>query len=146
MLAFHHFTAKDLEPAAKAYVSCFNAPPWDDEWTVNSAKQRLETLLQFPGAVGLVATQDSKIIGLVIGHCEPWSDGQHFYLNEMCIDPAQQRSRVGEALLDELFQVLRAQDISSVYLLTDVGTGAASFYRKNRFEDAPSSVKLWRDL
>ncbi len=143
---FQRFTTSDLEQGAKVYVSCFNAPPWDDNWTLDDAKKRLETLLQFPGAIGLVATRESRIVGLAIGHCEPWSDGRHFYLNEMCIDPAEQRSGIGGALLREFLQVLREEGISSLYLLTDTGTGAEAFFRKNGFEDDSFSVKLWLDL
>ena len=75
MLAFHRFTGADLELAAKVYVSCFKAPPWNDDWSLKASTKRLEILLRFPGAIGLVATDSGKIVGLAIGHSEPWADG-----------------------------------------------------------------------
>jgi N-acetylglutamate synthase-like GNAT family acetyltransferase len=86
------------------------------------------------------------MVGLVIGHCEPWVDGQHYYLNEMCVDPHAQRGGVGEALLAEVCKTLRAAGVSSVYLLTETSTGAESFFRKLGFEADEASVKLWRDV
>ena len=85
-------------------------------------------------------------MGLVIGHSEPWADGLHFYLNELCIAPERQREGVGEALLDEVLGELRMQGISSVYLLTETSTGAESFFRKHGFEVDSSTVKLWREI
>ncbi len=146
MLTFQPLTGDNVEAAAKVYVDCFNAPPWEDDWSLADAVKRLQTLLQFPGSASLVAKRDSKIVGLVIGHCEPWSDGLHLYLNEMCVDPQEQCTGIGQTLLDEFFRQLRAQDIVSVYLLTDKDSGAESFFRKNGFEDDSSSIKLWREI
>jgi aminoglycoside 6'-N-acetyltransferase I len=146
MLAFHRFTAADLESAAKVYVSCFNVPLWNDDWSLKAATKRLETLLRFPGAIGFVATGSEKIVGLAIGHSEPWADGRHFYLNELCIEPERQRQGVGETLLGEVPGELRSQGISSVYLLTETSTAAESFFRKHGFEIDSSAVKLWREI
>ena len=87
MLRFDRFTHADLEQAARLYIACFNAPPWEDGWSAENATRRLETLLQFPGAMGLIAFRSTKMVGLAIGHCEPWAGGQHYYLNEMCVEP-----------------------------------------------------------
>ena len=146
MLAFHPFTADDVEQAARLYVACFNAPPWDDDWSADAAERRLETLLQFPGAIGLISTSSTKMVGLAIGHCEPWADGLHYYLNEICVESEAQRNGVGEALLDEICKTLRAEGVSSVYLLTEISTAAESFFRKQGFEADEVSVKLWRDV
>ena len=64
----------------------------------------------------------------------------------MCIAAEVQREGVGEALLDEVCKALRAEGVSSVYLLTDLATGAESFFRKQGFETDEASVKLWRDV
>jgi len=146
MLTFQPFTDDNVEAAAKVYVDCFNAPPWEDDWSLVDAVKRLQTLLRFPGSASLVAKRDSKIIGLVIGHSEPWSDGLHFYLNEMCVDPQEQRSGIGQILLEAFFRELRTQGIASVYLLTGRHSGAESFFSKNGFEDDSSSIKLWREI
>jgi hypothetical protein len=66
MLRIHRFTTADLEQAARLYVTCFNAPPWDDDWSSGSATRRLETLLKLPGAMGLVAFRKTEMVGLTV--------------------------------------------------------------------------------
>lgn len=44
MLVFHAFSNDHLSRAARMYATCFNAPPWEDGWTVEEATKRLETL------------------------------------------------------------------------------------------------------
>lgn len=115
MLAFRRFTDNDIAEAAGVYVSCFNAPPWNDDWSIEAARKRLETLLQFPGTTALVATYYRRIVGLATCHCEPWSDGMHFYLNEMCIEAEEQRKGVGEVLMKFLRSFERPVSPACIY-------------------------------
>lgn len=146
MLTFHQFTAAHVAQAARVYTTCFNAPPWEDNWAVEAASKRLETLLSFPNAVGVVAARSSHLVGLAIGHGEPWTDGLHFYLNELCIHPTEQRQGMGEALLNELMRELRARGVSSMFLFTEKSSLAESFFLEQGFEPDPSSLKLWRTV
>jgi len=146
MLTFHQFTTEHVVRAARLYTTCFNAPPWDDNWTVEAASKRLETLLSFPNAVGMVAARSAHLVRLAIGHGEPWTDGLHFSLNELCIHPAEQRQGIGEALLEELMQELRARGVRSMFLFTEKSSLSESFFREKGFEPDPSSLKLWRTV
>lgn len=146
MISFQPFETEHLGQAARIYADCFNAPPWNDGWTVGAALKRLKTLLDFPNAFGLVAIRSEALLGLALGHCEPWSDGLHFYLNELCIDPVAQRQRIGRALLDELLRRLRRQGIGSVFLLTEESSAAEAFFIEQGFEVDTSSAKLWKKV
>lgn len=146
MLSFRAFTSDDVGEAARLYIACFNAEPWNDDWSLEAANNRLDTLLRFPIAIGAVALRNRRLVGLAIGQCEPWMDGQSYYLNEMCVDPEEQRRGVGEGLLNEVIRQLRELDVASLYLLTEASTGADSFFRKNGFETDTSCLKLWREI
>ena len=145
MLKFHPFTTKHLKQAAKVYTACFNAAPWHEGWTSENSLNRLTVLLEIPSSIGIVATQDKQLIGLSIGHCELWTDQAHFYLNELCVNPTDQRKEIGKKLLDELMTELRNRKIVSVFLLTEHASGAESFFLAQEFETDSSTVKLWRD-
>ena len=69
------FTSDYLEKASEVYAECFNGPPWFDGWTHDTAKARLSTLLDYPNSIGVVAIHSERVIGFVLGNCEPWSDG-----------------------------------------------------------------------
>lgn len=41
-LQYRTFTAADIPLVAELYVASFNAPPWNDAWTVETAQQTVE--------------------------------------------------------------------------------------------------------
>jgi ribosomal protein S18 acetylase RimI-like enzyme len=139
------FSTDHLERASKVYTACFNGPPWHDNWSQETARVRLQILLDYPNAIGFVAIRNEELVGLVMGNCEPWSDGISYYLNELCVSLNEQRSGIGESLLDNLLKELKNREVESVYLLTEHSSGAESFFLNQGFEADPSTVKLWRN-
>ena len=140
------FRSEHVPEASRVYAQCFNLPPWEEGWSLDVAAQRLEMLLAFPTAVGVVARQQGHVVGLAIGHVEPFADGSHFYLSEICVSSAHQRSGVGDALLDVLSALLREDGVLYIWLLTERALAGESFFRKQGFEDDSDSVKLWRKV
>lgn len=121
------FTAAHLDAAARLYVAVFNAAPWHDRWTTATAHRRLAETLATPNALGF-ALLDDDLVGFVLGHAEPWFDGDHFYLKEMCIRADRQRGGLGSRLLRHLEGALREQGVGRIYLLTAREGPAAAFY------------------
>lgn len=140
------FETQNLSEAGAVYAACFNEPPWQDGWTNESAVQRLEALLQFPTALSQIAFLEGSLVGLAIGHVEPWVDGPHFYLSELCVSPAHRNRRVGSALMEGLLGRLSMCGVVSVYLLTERASAAEGFFRAHDFARDSDSIKLWRQL
>ena len=145
-LEFRRLEPAHLPAAARIYADCFNAPPWEDGWSDERASYRLEALLAFPTAAGCVALQRDNLVGFALGHAEPWTDGAHFYLNELCVEMGQQRQGIGSALLGHLVCELRQGGIGAVYLLTEHASAAEAFFVQQGFEHDAGTAKLWRDL
>lgn len=145
-LHFQTFGAAHLHEAGALCAVCFNSPPWNDGWTAESASTRLAALLAFPTSVGCVVSRQERLLGLALGHLEPWTDGLHFYLSELCIDPKGQRRGVGAALLADLMRRLGEYGIRIVYLPTEPASGAEPFFREQQFQDDALALKLWRDI
>jgi GNAT superfamily N-acetyltransferase len=106
-------------------MECFNAPPWNDGWSREAARERLSDILtagQFRGAVALAG---SSVVGMLLGQRERWVAGYDFNLLEMCVDPASQRSGIGTRLLKHMIQALRMEHIGKVYLITAQAKRAA---------------------
>ncbi len=140
------FEPKHLEKASKVYTDCFNGAPWYDGWTQGAAKARLATLLNYPNFIGLVAIQNQEMVGLVIGNYEPWSDGNSYYLNELCVSTEKQRSGIGYTLLEHLTSELRKHKVESIYLLTEHSSTAEAFFLKQGFEADSTTIKLWNSI
>lgn len=65
----------DMEHVAALYREVFNAPPWNDAWTDETASRRLTETLQTPQAFGLLLWLDGVLVGVAMGHQEQWFDG-----------------------------------------------------------------------
>src|ERR1700744_6312735 len=89
----------DLAAITSVYVECFNAPPWHDGWSFAAAHERLSAYLETRQFRGAIALSEQTVVGLLIGQKERWVNGFHFFLQEMCVAPSQQRRGVGRALL-----------------------------------------------
>jgi GNAT superfamily N-acetyltransferase len=76
----------------------FNAEPWNDKYTLDTAKEQLVWHLRVPGCEGLVSVSDG-IVALAIGYGLP-TDVEHvFNLSIFCVRPDVQRTGVGTRLL-----------------------------------------------
>ena len=127
LTAFRNFTMWDFDGCAKLYIQAFNAPPWNDRWTVAAATKRLKDLFHTPGFIGLVAEQ-GQAVGMVLGHIEQWFDGPVFYLREICVEPSRQGQGVGKALMRELTASLETMGVKKVYLLTNRNNPSETFF------------------
>lgn len=122
-----------LASCARLYVEVFNSPPWDETWTVPIALTRLQEIAGTPGYLGLGLHCGPDLVGFVLGYCESFLDGQHFYIKEMCVRADRQRQGLGTALMEALQTRLVGLDIKKIYLLTARHTPAAAFYSKQGF-------------
>lgn len=138
------FEETDLRPAADLYAPVFNAAPWHDLWTADTAYRRLADLWTSPGAVGVTARAAGLLVGFVVAQREQWYEGEHCYLREMCVSTDQQRTGVGSGLLAALADRLPPR--THLYLLTARGTGAESFYRSHGFVVSERMAMLGRTL
>lgn len=130
------FAVGHLAAAADLYVTVFNSAPWHDRWTAATARLRLADILATPGAFGF-ALLDGDLLGFALGFAEPWFDGAHFYLKEMCVRTDCQRMGLGSRLLRHLEQALQERRIDRVYLLTAHEGPAQAFYAKHGYYTSP---------
>jgi len=128
MLEIRNAVIDDLDAVTAVFVACFNAPPWNDGWSFTVARDRLEAIFDARHFRGALAISDGVVIGLLLGQKERWVDAFHFNLQEMCVLPDRQRSRVGDALLRHVTEELRREGTEKIYLITGPESGAAAFY------------------
>lgn len=126
---------RDLAACSSLYAETFNAPPWNEDWRVADAAQRLRDILATPRAHGVCAsTADGAMTGFAVGRRERYGSEDHFLLQEMCVDAALQRQGQGTALLEALRGHL--PDVRRWYLLTARDSAASTFYERNGFRPA----------
>jgi aminoglycoside 6'-N-acetyltransferase I len=98
------FKPEHLDECAHLFMTAFNAEPWNDEYTLDTAKKQLAWHLEVPGCEGLVSVNDG-IVAFAIGYREPTDVRDVFHLSIFCVRPDVQRTRVGSRLMHTLEEV-----------------------------------------
>lgn len=123
---------KDLAACARLFARVFSAEPWNEPWDDELAQSRLAHFHASSGFLGVVA-QRQEVIGFALGNLEPFCTGTLFYLREMCVGTQQQSKGVGTQLYRTLQRELESRHVRAIYLATDRGIPAASFYQRLGF-------------
>ena len=126
------FNKDHLDECAHLLVSTFNAEPWNKNWTLDTAKQELTWTMKAPGFVGLVSL-DEGVVAFATGYREPDDRREVFYLKTFCVRPEAQGTGVGSRLIEYLKEHLGWNGVNTIYLITNKGTPAEAFYRKNGY-------------
>ncbi len=140
------FQNSDLDACVKLYVAIFEQPPWNEVWERAVVRERLEQMLATPGFFGVVATEQEGVTGFAMGVSEPWHEGYHFHLKEMCIESSRQRQGLGRRLLEYLADELAERDVKRIYLLTARGDMSEAFYQKAGFHTSPKMILMARKM
>lgn len=102
--------------------------------------------MRTPGFLGVVIGRGEGIQGFAMGVAEPWHEGYHFYLKEMCVETGRQRQGLGSRLLEYLTDELSRQEVERIYLLTARGDMSEAFYQKVGFHTSPKMILMARKL
>jgi len=135
------FRRYHLEECARLLVATFNAEPWNDEWTLDTAKKELTWTMGVPGFVGLVSL-DEGVVAFATGYREPDDRREVFYLKTFCVRPDAHGTGVGSRLLGHLREHLDKGGVNTIYLITHRGTPAEAFYRKNGYTVNPEDIVM----
>src|SRR3712207_1292918 len=95
-------TEDHLDECASVIVAAFNAEPWNDSWTRETAREELAWTLRVPGYAGLVSLDDGGVLALATGYREPDDLRQVFYLKTFCTRPDVQGTGAGGELIERL--------------------------------------------
>lgn len=139
------FGADHLGGCARLLVAAFNAEPWNDSYTHDTAKAQLDWHLRVPGFLGLISVNDG-VLAFAIGYVEPTDVGDVFNLSIFCVRPDVQRIGVGTRLLRHLEERLAEAGVKTVYLGTRRGTPAEAFYAMHGYGASAEDIEMSRDL
>lgn len=136
-----------LPACAALYASVFNGEPWRNEWSLESARQRLEEIFRTPGYLGLVLKREDNVVALVMGVCKTWYDGAFYELEEACVERELQGQGLGSVLYQTLEQRLRERGVGRILLATLAASPAEKFYFKHGFQPSSGRItRLWKVL
>ena len=134
MLTYKEIEKEDLASLAAMYVETFNAPPWNDAWTPETAGTRLRQMAEAETFYGICAYEEDVLCGMVVGFAEQFYDWVLFEIKEFCVRNTSRGNGIGSEIYREFERRLRERNIENVQLMTLRGNATEHFYEKNGFE------------
>lgn len=130
----------DLEELAKLMVDVYNAPPWNDKWTVETALESLNDISDFSKFFGNVIVDGNKIIGAIIGHIRRYASESTFYIDEFFIAEKYRGTGLAKELYQTSIKELQQRGVSGAFFTTLKDSRAYNFYVKQGAWDLEDSA------
>lgn len=128
-------------------MDVFSKPPWNDEWTNETAIEWLAETVHSPSFLGYVAVDeswDNPIIAAILGRSRSWWKGKEFNIDEFFVRTDLQGRGIGTKLLEFAEQDLGSRGIHKVVLLSSLHAPAFEFYRKRGYQENSHLRLLYR--
>ena len=137
---------ENILECSKLYLKVFNAKPWNDKWTIETAFKRLNDIYTTPNFEGFLYIEEDEIKGAVLGNYEQFYDGIHYNLKEMFISNELQGTGIGSKILNKLEERLKDLSVTTIILFTSKGNKTSNFYLKNGFCEFKSMAMMGKDI
>ena len=139
MLEYKEIKLENLSEITEIYMETFNAEPWNDNWTIETASKRLHQIITTEDFYGICAYNNGEICGLILGNMEQFYDGIMFNIKEFVVRNNMRGHGLGSKIFKEFETRLKNLGISEIILLTIRGKYTEHFYHNQ-------GVKTCNDL
>lgn len=145
-IKFSNIDEDDLVVCSELYVATFREPPWNEEWDMEDAFERLSDFLAYPKSLAIKATLNEKIGGFLCGKIQQSNGSTYYDLEEICVCSTLQRQGVGKSLIGKLKEMLREKGVSKIYLITQRDSGPSNFYTALGFSEDQSVIVMGKNI
>jgi predicted N-acetyltransferase YhbS len=146
MIKYKELSKEHIREIAEIYVDAFNSEPWNDKWTIESASKRISQMVNCEGFDGLVAYEEEKLIGMILGNHEYYYDAMIFQIKEFCVDLKIKGAGIGSKLLGEFIMRLKTKGIDRITLVTLRSQETEGFYKKHGFETIDDMTLMGKEI
>lgn len=143
---FKEITISEIGILADMYVHTFNSPPWNDEWTIETAYKRLHQMINCEGSYGLIAYKEEVLCGMILGSEEQFYNGVMFNIKEFCVKNEMRNKGLGTIILKEFEKRLKSKGITEIILFTSKEDGTEGFYHKRGLKSYNEMVMMGKQL
>ena len=137
---------KDLNPLSELYVSVFKSHPWNEEWKISWAKERLDIIMASPRFSGFTFESESQILGAVLGTENSFKGKRQMEIVELFVAPHLQSTGIGSKLLLSIEEHAKRNGCFYSVLLTSNEVPAFGFYRHNGYIHSKEMAYLTHEL
>ncbi len=140
MISITPMEKKALNDYSELYASVFNAEPWNDSWTLDSAKLRIESFMNDNSFFGMELRDGGVLKGIIFGQWEYYFDGKYFRIVEFCVRTSQQGRGFGKSLLSAFKEKLARLGAVTIFLITQHGERTEGWYTRQGFRTAGQDI------
>lgn len=130
----------DLTEISELMMSVYNGPPWNDNWTKETAYLSLKTIIEFKTFYGNVVVEDGKIIATIMGYTRIYSEEKTYYIEELFVSNKFRREGVATSLYQYTINDLNKKLVTGAFFTTLKDTPAYNFYIKQGAWDLSDSA------
>ena len=127
---------------AELFVAVFNAEPWNDLWTKETAINRIENMMKTNTFIGKAIYCENDLKGIIWGQKEQYYNGIHFQIQEFCVKNTEQHKGYGKELLKALKEELSAIGVTNTYLITSKGEKTEGYYARRGFSTSDYMILM----
>ncbi len=131
---------QQLGEYAELFMNVFNAEPWNDSWTAETASLRIGAFMNDNSFFGMELRESGSLVGIIFGQWEHYFDGKYFRMIEFCIDNEKQGQGCGKRLLDAFKKELVRQGAVNVFLITQHGERTEGWYKRQGFKTGENEI------
>ena len=145
-LRFRSIEIEDYSKCADILMAAYKGDPWNNEWTKEEARLRIEATMSGFNSRGYVIEENNDIIAMCLGRIDYYyGNWSQYCIDEFNVDPNHQGRGVVKELLRLMTNTLKKEEINSIFLITG-GKQAATFYEKNGFIKSNGGTMMAYDL
>ena len=111
-------------------MQAFNLPPWNDEWTLETARIYMQELLDNKRFIGFTAWENDVLTGFIFCHIRYNWRGDDMTIDLMGVSPDYQRKGYGAELINAVEKYVKENSITCIGLGTSKNAPAFKFYEK----------------
>ncbi|UQN08434.1 GNAT family N-acetyltransferase [Deinococcus sp. QL22] len=134
----------DLPNVTQVFIATFNAAPWGESWTQETASNCLKEMLMLPRSVAWGAWENDQCLGAALGHDQQKDTALTHEIKEVFVNPQRQGQGIGKNLLNAYIEAVLGRGVKSIYLLTAQDSDAEAFYQRAEFRRARRQIVLVR--
>ena len=128
------YSNDDFHNCCELFVQVFNAPPWNDNWTMEIACKYLCEITRHQRFIGYTLWESGVLIGVVFCRVETHFSVDIMFVEELFVSVDCQRKGYGTVLMKEVEKYASENSVARVTLLTSRGTPPFKFYEKIGYE------------
>ena len=146
-MEFKVLTLQDKGSVTELFKNVFTQDPWNDDWSdPEQLSAYIDDLMGQSNSLTIGYFSNEELVALSMGRVKHWYEGTEYCIDEFCVAGSSQHRGIGSSFLKEIEAYLTETGVRFIFLQTDRGVPAHSFYMKNGFRELADNVSLSKKI